>query len=124
MCLNAGVRKKMVDQVKLKRIMKETRAWQKERMAAMRAKDTAKSAELGKKIFIHEQNVYGDDADEHETNDDYICSINFDILSCIATTVLIHCSTLSNSSKCDSRRYVPINMYCRTSIRLRTCLLW
>ncbi len=29
---NAGVRKKMVDQVKLKRIMKETRAWQKERM--------------------------------------------------------------------------------------------
>jgi uncharacterized membrane protein (DUF106 family) len=46
---NAGVRKKMVDQVKLKRIMKETRAWQKERMAAMRAKDQAKVAELGKK---------------------------------------------------------------------------
>ena len=36
------VRKKMVDQVKLKRIMKETKAWQKERMAAMRAKDQAK----------------------------------------------------------------------------------
>ena len=36
---NAGVRKKMVDQVKLKRIMKETRAWQKESMAAFRAKD-------------------------------------------------------------------------------------
>ena len=46
---NAGVRKKMVDQVKLKRIMKETRGWQKERMAAMRAKDQAKIAELGKK---------------------------------------------------------------------------
>ena len=46
---NSGVRKKMVDQVKLKRIMKETRAWQKERMAAMRAKDQAKVAELGKK---------------------------------------------------------------------------
>ncbi|HSG83713.1 MAG: EMC3/TMCO1 family protein [Nitrosopumilus sp.] len=46
---NAGVRKKMVDSVKLKRIMKETRAWQKERMAAMRAKDQAKVAELGKK---------------------------------------------------------------------------
>ena len=46
---NAGVRKKMVDQVKLKRIMKETRAWQKERMAAMRSKDQAKSAELNKK---------------------------------------------------------------------------
>ncbi len=46
---NATVRKKMVDQVKLKRIMKETRAWQKERMSAMRSKDQAKVAELGKK---------------------------------------------------------------------------
>lgn len=46
---NASVRKKMVDQVKLKRIMKETRAWQKERMSAMRSKDQAKVAELGKK---------------------------------------------------------------------------
>ncbi len=46
---NAAVRKKMVDQVKLRRIMKETRGWQKERMAAMRAKDQAKVAELGKK---------------------------------------------------------------------------
>jgi len=46
---NAGVRKKMVDQVKLKRIMKETRAWQKERMRAMRSKDQAKTTELNKK---------------------------------------------------------------------------
>jgi len=46
---NSAVRRKMVDQTKLKRIMKETKAWQKERMSAMRAKDTAKSAELGKK---------------------------------------------------------------------------
>ncbi len=46
---NSAVRKKMVDQVKLKRIMKETKGWQKERMAAMRAKDQAKIAELGKK---------------------------------------------------------------------------
>ena len=46
---NALVRKKMVDQTKLKRIMKETRGWQKERMAAMRSKDTAKTAELNKK---------------------------------------------------------------------------
>ena len=44
---NSAVRRKMVDQTKLKRIMKETKAWQKERMAAMRAKDQAKSAELG-----------------------------------------------------------------------------
>jgi len=46
---NAGIRKKMVDQVKLKRIMKETRAWQKERMAAFRSKDEKKQAELSKK---------------------------------------------------------------------------
>ena len=46
---NAGVRKKMVDQVKLKRIMKETRSFQKERMKAMRSKDLAKTAELNKK---------------------------------------------------------------------------
>ena len=46
---NAGVRKKMVDQVKLKRIMKETRGYQKERMKAMRSKDQAKIAELNKK---------------------------------------------------------------------------
>jgi len=46
---NAGVRKKMVDQVKLKRIMKETRAWQKERMKAMRSRDSEKTAELNKK---------------------------------------------------------------------------
>ena len=46
---NSGVRRKMVDQTKLKRIMKETKAWQKARMAAMRSKDQAKSAELGKK---------------------------------------------------------------------------
>ena len=46
---NSAVRKKMVDQVKLKRIMKETKGWQKERMAAMRSKDQAKIAELSKK---------------------------------------------------------------------------
>ncbi len=46
---NSGVRKKMVDQTKLRRIMKETRAWQKERIAAMRAKDQAKTSELNKK---------------------------------------------------------------------------
>jgi len=41
---NSAVRKKMVDQTKLKRIMKE-----KERMAAMRAKDQTKINELNKK---------------------------------------------------------------------------
>jgi uncharacterized membrane protein (DUF106 family) len=46
---NAGIRRKLVDQVKLRRIMKETRAWQKERMAAFRAKDQEKIAELNKK---------------------------------------------------------------------------
>ena len=46
---NSAVRKNMVDSVKLKRIMKETRAWQKERMSAMRSKDAARTAELNKK---------------------------------------------------------------------------
>lgn len=46
---NSAVRRKMVDQVKLKRIMKETRAWQKERMSAMRQKDHQKMEQLNKK---------------------------------------------------------------------------
>ena len=46
---NAGVRKKLVDSVKLKRIMKETRSWQKERMKAFRSKDESKIAEINKK---------------------------------------------------------------------------
>ncbi len=46
---NSVVRRKMVDQVKLKRIMKETRAWQKERMVSMRAKDKEKTDHLNKK---------------------------------------------------------------------------
>ncbi len=46
---NAVVRKKMVDNTKLKRIMKETRSWQKERMSAMRSKDQEKINQLNKK---------------------------------------------------------------------------
>lgn len=46
---NAAIRKKLVDQTKLKRIMKETKAWQKERMTAFRAKDQEKIADLNKK---------------------------------------------------------------------------
>lgn len=46
---NAVIRKKLIDQSKLKRIMKETRAWQKERMAAFKAKDQEKISELNKK---------------------------------------------------------------------------
>lgn len=46
---NAVVRRKLVDQQKLQRIMKETKAWQKERMAAFRSKDTEKQADLNKK---------------------------------------------------------------------------
>ncbi len=46
---NSGIRRKLVDQVKLKRIMKETKSYQKERMAAMRAKDDEKTAQLNKK---------------------------------------------------------------------------
>ncbi len=46
---NSGVRRKLIDRVKLKRIMKETKAWQKERMAAFRSKDQEKIASLSKK---------------------------------------------------------------------------
>lgn len=46
---NAAIRKKMIDQIKLKRMMKETRAWQKEKMKAVRAKNDAKLNELNKK---------------------------------------------------------------------------
>jgi uncharacterized membrane protein (DUF106 family) len=46
---NAGVRRKLIDRVKLNRIMKETRGWQKERMAAFRSKDQEKIASLNKK---------------------------------------------------------------------------
>jgi len=55
---NSGVRKKLVDQIKLKRIMKETRAWQKERMAAFRAKDQEKIANLNKKsAYMNKMNM-------------------------------------------------------------------
>ncbi len=47
--LSAGIRKKMVDQDKLRRLMKETKIWQKERMAAFRAKDQEKIDQLNKK---------------------------------------------------------------------------
>ena len=47
--LNAAIRKKMVDQDKLKRLMKETRSWQKDRMAAFRAKDQEKIDQINKK---------------------------------------------------------------------------
>ena len=46
---NSVIRRKMVDQDKLRRLMKETRAWQKERMDAFRAKAQDKIAELNKK---------------------------------------------------------------------------
>ena len=47
--LNAAIRKKMVDQIKWRRIMKETRAFNKERMAAFRSKDQDKINQLNKK---------------------------------------------------------------------------
>ena len=46
---NAGVRKKLVDSVKMKRIMKETKTYQKARMAAFKAKDQTRIDELSKK---------------------------------------------------------------------------
>ncbi len=55
---NAVIRKKMVDQDKLRRLMKETRAWQKERMAAFRAKDQDKINEINKKsAYMNKMNM-------------------------------------------------------------------
>ena len=46
---NSGIRRKMVDQVKWRRITKEVRSWQKERMAAFRSKDQERIAKANKK---------------------------------------------------------------------------
>ena len=55
---NSVIRRKMVDQDKLRRLMKETRAWQKERMAAFKAKDDEKTAELNKKsAYMNKMNM-------------------------------------------------------------------
>ena len=95
---NAGVRKKLVDSVKLKRIMKETRSWQKERMKAFRSKDEGKIAELNKKIQVHEQNEHGNDADEYATYVDNNNSIVVNFLLSNAYTFFIHCRYISNSA--------------------------
>ena len=56
--INSGIRKKMVDQVKQRRITKEVRAWQKERMAAFRSKDNEKIAALNKKSsYMNKMNM-------------------------------------------------------------------
>src|SRR5574340_575849 len=56
--LNALIKRKMVDQEKLKRLLKETRAWQKERMAAFKAKDQGKTDEINKKSgYMNKMNM-------------------------------------------------------------------
>ena len=56
--LNSGIRRKMVDKVKWRRITKEVRAWQKERMAAFRSKDNEKIAALNKKSsYMNKMNM-------------------------------------------------------------------
>jgi len=56
--LNSGIRRKMVDQVKWRRITKEVRAWQKERMAAFRSKDNERIASLNKKSsYMNKMNM-------------------------------------------------------------------
>lgn len=55
---NSAIRRKMVDQDKLRRLMKDTRAWQKERMTAFRAKDQEKINELNKKsAYMNKMNM-------------------------------------------------------------------
>ena len=56
--LNSCIRRKMVDQVKWRRITKEVRAWQKERMAAFRSKDNERIASLNKKSsYMNKMNM-------------------------------------------------------------------
>jgi len=55
---NAMIKRKMVDQDKLKRLLKETRAWQKERIAAFKSKDQEKIDELNKKsAYMNKMNM-------------------------------------------------------------------
>ncbi len=55
---NAIIKRKMVDQDKVRRLLKETRAWQKERMAAFRAKDQEKIDDLNKKsAYMNKMNM-------------------------------------------------------------------
>ena len=96
----------MVDQVKLKRIMKETRAWQKERMAAMRSKDQAKMNELSKKsAYMNKMSM------EMMQMNMRPMMITFVPLILIFYLVLPQLFTytvaiISNSTKCYSWRYV------------------
>ena len=56
--INSSIRRKMVDQVKQRRITKEVRAWQKERMAAFRSKDQARIASANKKsAYMNKMNM-------------------------------------------------------------------
>ena len=56
--LNSGIRRKMVDQIKWRRITKEVRSWQKERMAAFRSKDNERIAALNKKSkYMNKMNM-------------------------------------------------------------------
>ncbi|MDC0203907.1 EMC3/TMCO1 family protein [Candidatus Nitrosopelagicus sp.] len=56
--INSSIRRKMVDQVKQRRITKEVRAWQKERMAAFRSKDQARIATANKKsAYMNKMNM-------------------------------------------------------------------
>ena len=55
---NSGIRRKMVDQIKWRRITKEVRAWQKERMAAFRSKDQERIAKANKKSsYMNKMNM-------------------------------------------------------------------
>src|SRR5438094_5624560 len=56
--INSLIKRKMVDHDKLRRLLRETRAWQKERMAAFRSKDQEKIDELSKKsAYMNKMNM-------------------------------------------------------------------
>ena len=84
----------MVDQVKQRRITKEVRAWQKERMAAFRSKDQARIASANKKsAYMNKMNMEMMQMNI-TTNDDYDYSFNVNFLFCTChnySLTLWHC---------------------------------
>ncbi len=95
---NSAVRRKMVDQTKLKRIMKETKAWQKARMAAMRSKDQAKSAELGKKSsYMNKMSMEMMQMNMRPMMITFVPLILIFYLV-LPSTILLHCSYFSNTT--------------------------
>jgi len=71
----------------------------KAKIASRRAvKDKEKDCRIKQKVSVYEQNADGNDADEHEANDDHHNSTIIDFLLSNAYFIFIYSSTFSNTS--------------------------